>query len=225
MWFANKDNNIITGTPTIIDAQKDMVILLDAGHAKNTPGKRQKLKDDSYFFEYLFNRQIVKKIANKLSILGIRYEIITPEDNYDVPLSTRVSRANNYCNKYGKDNCFLISVHSNAYGDGITFTNSKGWSVYTTKGKTKSDEYATIMWNKANQILPRYGFTLRKDITDGDPDYEENFTVIYKTKCPAVLTENLFFTNEKEVTFLMSEEGQNAIADIHVEAIKEIVRL
>lgn len=225
MWTINKEGNIFTGTPKISGIQKDMVILLDAGHAKNTSGKRQKLKNGSYFFEYLFNRQIVKKIANKLSALGIKYEIVTPEDNYDVSLSIRAARVNNYCNKYGTDNCFLISVHSNALGDGITFTNAKGWSIYTTKGKTKSDEYATVMWNVANKILPKYGFTLRKDMLDGDPDYEENFTIIYKSKCPAVLTENLFFTNEKEVAFLMSEEGQEVIANIHVEAIKQIIKL
>lgn len=201
-----------------------MVILLDNGHAKSTPGKRQRLKNGSYFFEYEFNRQIVERIAKKLDLLGIKYEIITPEVNTDIPLSTRANRVNQYCAKYGTSNCFLISVHSNAYGDGITFTSSKGWSVYTTKGKTKSDEYSTVMWNEADRILPKYGFTLRKDVTDGDPDYEENFTIIYKSKCPAVLTENLFFTNEKEVEFLMSDEGQNAIADIHVEAIKKIIK-
>lgn len=210
--------------PKLIILQKSkMVILLDNGHAKNTPGKRQKLSDGSYFFEYEFNRQIVARIVKKLNLLGIKYEIITPEENYDVALSVRANRVNQYCNKYGKDNCLLISVHSNAFGDGIHFSSAKGWSIYTTKGKTKSDEYATIMWDEANKILPKYNFTLRKDMTDGDPDYEENFTILYKSKCPAVLTENLFFTNQDEVKFLMSDEGQEAIADIHVNAIRKIV--
>jgi len=67
--------------------------------------------------------------------------------------------------------------------------------------------------------------TLRKDMSDGDPDYEENFTVIYKTKCPAVLTENLFMDNKTDVAFLMSDEGRNVITDIHVNAIKRICKL
>lgn len=64
--------------------------------------------------------------------------------------------------------------------------------------------------------------TLRKDLSDGDPDFEENFTVIYKTKCPAILTENLFMDNKTDVAFLNSEEGRNAITQIHVNAIKHI---
>ena len=121
--FCTKDQQ-----PEVVTIKQEskMVILLDNGHAKNTLGKRQKLKDGSYFFEYEFNRQIVARIRKKLDLLGIKYEIITPEVNYDVALSTRASRVNEYCNKYGKDNCFLISVHSNAFGDGIHFSSAKG---------------------------------------------------------------------------------------------------
>ena len=55
-----------------------------------------------------------------------------------------------------------------------------------------------------------------------DLDYEENFTVIYKTVCPAILTENLFMDNKTDVEFLMSDEGRNKIAQIHVNAIKRL---
>jgi N-acetylmuramoyl-L-alanine amidase len=43
-----------------------------------------------------------------------------------------------------------------------------------------------------------------------------------KTKCPAILTENLFYDNKDEVKFLQSEEGREAIAQIHVNAILKI---
>jgi N-acetylmuramoyl-L-alanine amidase len=198
-------------------------VLLDNGHASSTPGKRQLLEDGSYFFEYEFNRDVVQRIARKLDNLGIPYDIIVPEVEKDIALSERAARANSLCSKYGTANCFFISVHSNAFGDGKTFTDAKGWSVWTTKGPTKSDEYATIMFNTASDILPKYDMTTRSQMTDGDPDYEENFTVIYKTWCPAVLTENMFFTNKKEVSWLMTDEGRDAIADIHVEGIKRII--
>ena len=198
-------------------------VLLDNGHASSTAGKRQLLEDGSYFFEYQFNRDVVQRIARKLDNLGIPYEILVPEVDDDIALSTRAARANSFCSKYGTNNCIFISVHSNACGDGKTFTTAKGWSVWTTKGLTKSDAFATIMFEEAEKILPKYKMTTRKDTTDGDPDYEENFTVIYKTWCPAVLTENMFFTNKDEVHWIMSEEGKNAIADIHVEAIKRYI--
>ena len=201
----------------------DFHILLDNGHAKSTPGKRMKLENGRFFYEYEFNRDVVKRIADSLDELHIPYEILVPELEKDISLTDRAARANSFCTKYGKDKCLFISVHSNACGDGLTFNKAKGWSIYTTKGETKSDEIATTFFNVADEELPKYGFTTRKDITDGDPDYEENFTVIYKTWCPAVLTENLFFTNKEEVKWLMSEEGKQVIADIHVKAIKKIV--
>ena len=214
-----------TDTQIIITPQtnyKKMVILLDNGHAKSTAGKRSpKLPDGTQFFEYEFNRDIVKRIANELGKIGIEYKILVPEEEEDIRLSVRAARANKYCEEYGAGNCFLISVHANAGSNG-EWQSGRGWSVYTTKGETKSDKYATVFFEEAQKILPNYDMTLRAQWGDGDPDYEENFTIIYMPKCPAILTENLFMDNKTDVKFLMSEEGRNAIAQIHINAIKRI---
>ena len=45
--------------------------------------------------------------------------------------------------------------------------------------------------------------------------------ILRHTLCPAVLTENGFFTNVQEVQFLLSRPGIRAIADLHVEGIVE----
>ena len=103
--------------------------------------------------------------------------------------------------------------------------NARGWCIYTTRGKTKSDEYATIFYEEAEKILPKHGLSLRKDLSDGDPDQEADFTVIYKTACPAVLTENLFMDNKEDCKFLLSEEGRDIIAQVHVNAIRRIINL
>lgn len=201
---------------------KKMVILLDNGHAKSTPGKRSpKMEDGAQFFEYEFNRDIVRRICDELNLERIEYRVLVPEIEDDIKLSVRAARANNYCNEFGAENCLLISVHANAGSNG-EWQSGRGWSVYTTKGKTKSDEYATIFYEEAEKILPQYNMTLRSQMSDGDPDYEENFTVIYLPKCPALLTENLFMDNKTDVKFLMSEEGREAIAQIHINAIKRI---
>lgn len=203
---------------------KSFVVLLDNGHARSTPGKRSpKWEDGTRFYEYEFSRDIVKRISEKLKVLNIRYEIITPEVDYDVPLTTRAKRANAFCDKYGKDNCLFISVHANAAGSNDKWLNGRGWSVWTTVGKTQSDTYATIFYKEAEKLLPQYGMTLRKNSANGDYDFESNFTVIYKTKCPAILTENLFQDNKTDCKFLMSDKGRDVIAQIHVNAIKEIM--
>ncbi len=219
-----EEKGVISGTKTPSPWwYNNIVVLLDNGHASRTPGKHSpKFEDGSRFYEYAFNRDIVKRIASELQKIGIKYHILVPEIEYDVPLSERAARANSYAATYGKDNCVFISVHANAFGNGETWNNARGWSIYTTKGQTKSDNYATIFFEEAEKLLPYFHMTLRKDMGDGDPDYEENFTVLYKTVMPAVLTENLFFTNKTDVDFLMSEEGKNVIAKIHVNAIKRI---
>lgn len=220
-----EDGGTMTTEPIIIETPqiyKKMIILLDNGHAKSTPGKRSPmLPNGVQFFEYEFNRDIVKRIAKKLAILGIEFKILVPEVDDDIKLSVRAARANAYCDEFGADNCFLISVHANAGANG-DWQSGRGWSVYTTKGKTKSDEYATIFFEEAEKLLPQYSMTLRSDWSDGDPDYEENFTIIYMSKCPAILTENLFMDNKKDVAFLLTDEGRDVIAQIHVNAIKRI---
>lgn len=214
-------------TEPIIEKEKykDMIILLDNGHASTTPGKRSPvLPDGRQFFEYEFNRDIVKRIAAGLEECGIQYQILVPEVDIDIKLTTRAARANEFCAKFGVGNCLLISVHANAGSNG-EWQNGRGWSIYTTKGETRSDKYASIFYEEAESLLPKYGMTLRKDLQDGDPDYEENFTIIYCSKCAAVLTENLFMDNKKDVEFLLSEEGRDVIAQIHLNAIKRICKV
>ena len=57
--------------------------------------------------------------------------------------------------------------------------------------------------------------------SDGDLDYEENFYILKHTACPAVLTENGFYTNKEDLAILESREGRRAITDLHVEGIVE----
>ena len=200
-------------------------ILLDNGHAKSTAGKRSpKLEDGSQFFEYEFNRDIVRRLAARLDKLGVLYDIVTPEVDEDIPLRTRSQRVNNLCKKYGTDNCFFLSVHANAAGKGDRWMTARGFCCYTSKGETASDQYAEIFMREAEKELSKYGRTIRK-WGQNKYSWEENFTVLVLTKCPAVLTENLFYDNKDEVKFLMSEEGREAVVQYHVNSILKIENL
>lgn len=103
----------------------------------------------------------------------------------------------------GAANVILVSIHVNAFGNGTDWTSLRGWSVYTSKGRTRADLLATYLYEAARKYLP--GHQLRHDFTDGDPDIEENFYIIRHTICPAVLTENLFMTSKEDVAFLQSD--------------------
>ena len=201
---------------------KNMVILLDNGHAKSTPGKRSpKVDGQEQFFEYEFNRDIVRRIAEKLSARGIKYEILVPEVENDISLSSRAARANKFVSDYGEDKCLFISVHANAAGNGSQWMNATGWSCYTSKGETASDPVAELFMCEAEKVLVPMGRRIRK-YSQKKYSWEDNFTVLVKTKCRAILTENLFYDNKEDLAFLQSEEGRDAIAQIHVNAIEKL---
>ena len=190
-----------------------MLVILDNGHGVDTAGKCSPVwADGSQFHEYEFNRDIVGRIAYKCKMNGIPFRVLVPEAK-DISLRERVQRANAIYDSI-TDKCFLLSIHANA-GMGT------GFEVWTSKGKTKSDVYADIFMEEAERELKE--FKMRKDYTDGDSDKEEQFYILRHTKCPAVLTENLFMDTERDCRFLMNEEGRDRIANFHYKAIKRIV--
>lgn len=196
-----------------------MIYCFDAGHSVKTKGK---VSPDKMFYEWWYNRLIVSKVAKELDKLGIKYIFTYPlEDDDDLSLTARAEAANRIARIYGASNVLFISVHSNAFGT-TEWSDPCGWSIYTTKGTTKSDSYADIFWEEAKKVCDRYGRKIRKDTSDGDFDYEENFTVLWKTICPAVLVEQFFYTNKEEKEWLMSDEGKSACTEIIVNAIKRI---
>lgn len=196
------------------------LIIIDCGHAKETKGKRS---PDSKFFEYKYNREIGKRVAKELDRLGIKNHFTYPIDkDFDLGLSKRAEQANAWARGNGAGKTLFVSIHSNAAGNGSSWSKATGWEVYTTKGNTNSDKYATIFCEEAEKVCSKYGKKVRKDMSDGDPDKEENFTVIYKTICPSVLIEEFFYDNKEEMEWMMSEEGKAACTEIIVNALRRI---
>lgn len=197
-----------------------MYYVFDTGHSMLTKGKRS---PNHQFFEYEYNRIIGRRVAERLSELGIEYCFTYPIDEpYDLSLTSRANVANKVAKEKGAGNVLLISIHSNAAGNGKQWMNAKGWCVFTTKGVTNSDKYAEIFWEEARKVCAKYGRTTRQDKSDGDNDWEANFTVIFKTICPSILIEEFFYDNEEEMNWLLSEEGKAACTEIIVNAIKRI---
>ena len=199
-------------------------IILDAGHGGmiggeyQTAGKRSPIwSDGSQYFEGVGNRMIQKKIAKML--VGTDVSVYYSSDSEkDVSLAERIKEINKIATRVGRKDCLLISIHSN----GFSKESAHGWSCYTTKGKTASDQYATELYNQAKKIFPDE--RMRTEKLDGDPDIESNFYVLRKSICAAILSENFFHTNERECKeFLLSETGREKIALAHVEMIKHFL--
>ena len=189
------------------------VILIDNGHGKETPGKRS---PDGRFREYAWTREIATRICDELTARGYTAFRLVKED-MDVSLVERVAREHSYCRKYGTNNVILLSVHNNAAGSGARWMKARGWSAYTTKGITKADTLAKCLYEVAP--LAFRGQTIRKYNGDLEPDFEENFYILKKSYCPAVLTENFFQDNWDDVVYLTSETGKASCVRCHVEGI------
>ncbi len=186
------------------------MILIDNGHGYNTAGKRSPIwADGTQLLEWQFNRKVARELSAQLFDRNIPNCLVVPED-YDIPLNHRIERINMLCKKY--DDCRLISIHANAGG-------GTGWEIFTSKGETQSDAWATQFIHHADRLLP---FPVRKDYTDGDPDKEASFYLLKHSHCPAVLTENLFMDREEDCRYLMSEEGVRKVVEVHLGGVGEI---
>ena len=195
-----------------------MKILIDPGHGIDTPGKRS---PDGLLLEYLWNRQVADLILEGLVSAGIDASLVVTETN-DVSLKNRVNRVNTICNRLGASNVLLVSIHANAAGNGSAWMNAKGWSCYTSKGKTKSDQVAECLYDAFEEEFQDR--EIRKDMSDGDRDWEENFYVLQKSKCPAVLLENFFYDNREECAWMLQEETKKRIASAAVKGIIKYIK-
>jgi N-acetylmuramoyl-L-alanine amidase len=192
--------------------------IFDPGHGGLVDGKYQtagkrspKFSDGRVLFEGVNNRDNVQRIMKAFRENGLEcVDVVNSE--YDVSLIERVKKAN----KLSKERkCVYISIHSDANGDGVKWDQASGMSVYTSKGQTKSDIFASIV---IDSLQENFLSTIkwRTDKTDGDEDKEENFYVLKNTDCPAILCELGFHTNEAETRRMMTLDYKNKIVDAMV---------
>lgn len=200
---------------------RDLVILLDNGHGKNTPGKRSpKWKDIPQIFEWEYTRMLVNKIHSELTKLDFKSIIVTPED-VDIPLSERTKRIREYEKQFGKKNCLTISLHLNASD---TNPNAKGWEAHTYIGHSVSDVYAKEFYKQSIKYL-KDDTKIRLGGSESDPDWDSNFAILRDVNGPAILTENCFMTNYEDCKYLLSDEGKKEIVQLHIDAILEIDKI
>jgi len=191
--------------------------LIDAGHGgikdgvyTTAPAKQFKFNDGLEIYEGVINRKISYKLTGLLIKEGIDFGLVY-DDILDTPLSERVAIADRIYAKH--KNCIYLSIHSNAGG-------GKGFEVFTSPSQTKSDLIAKVFCDQYEQRF-KNRFPLRKDLADGDADKEADFYVLRKTDCPALLVENLFFDNREEAEYLLSDKGQQEIAECLFSSIKK----
>jgi N-acetylmuramoyl-L-alanine amidase len=187
-----------------------MKVILGTAHGSNVKGK---CSPDKSIREYQWSREMCLMIKERLDELNIDcvIDILEPVEK---SLGTRVRLVNAIC-KESTEDCIYISVHLNAASSDGQWHNASGWTVYVyDKCSAKSKALALSLFEVAeekdlfgNRCLPATGY------------YTGDFAVLRDTVCPAILTENLFQDNKKEVEYLLSQEGKENICGLHVQGI------
>ncbi len=187
--------------------------LVVAGHGAKylnvyqTPGKQSpEWADGLKIYEGYSCKLLAYDLVYKLLKADFDAVLLNP-DSFDMTLVERANRINQLFKLDSR--VVVISLHHNAqavdckkadykdnYGQcGYTSTatgGATGIEIYTSPGQTRSDTYATYVFNAMKESMPQ--FTYRTDLSDGDPDKEANFTILSATHSPAILIEWLFMT-------------------------------
>ena len=194
---------------------KQTLICLDNGHGINTPGK---CSPDKKLKEYSYAREIVQLLSKKLIDNGYKVFIVTPETT-DISLKERCRRINSEYLKNNK-NAISISVHCNAAGGDGKWHSAKGWSVFVSlNASSNSKLLAKTLYDEALKLNQQGNRAIPKGHY-----WVQNLAMCRDTKCPAVLTENLFQDNKEDVNFLLSEKGKQTIVNIHYNAIAKLFK-
>ena len=194
---------------------KDKVVLIDNGHGRDTRGK---CSPDKSLYEWQYAREIAAMVVAGLRDRGIDARLLVKE-TYNVPLPTRVKRANDICNQKGAKNVLVVSIHNNAAGADGKWHDANGWQCHVCRNASEnSRRFASLLYKEAENV----GLKLRRPRPKQDW-WENDFYIIKYTKCPAVLTENHFQDNLNDVKYLLSQEGRENIVKLHVEAITKYI--
>jgi N-acetylmuramoyl-L-alanine amidase len=180
--------------------------ILNNGHGNDTYVKSDKLnpyrmseifKDGTQLKEYEVTRNVVKYLSFMLRQDRIDCTTLVPELN-DISIRERVRRANLI------PNSIYLSIHFDWFID-------KRVHGFTTHYKSEKGKKLALVFQKHTGELGR------------DRGVKQsNFMELRLTNMPAILTENGFYSNEKEAKKLMDNDFQYEIAYQHYKAIKEL---
>lgn len=188
-------------------------LALNAGHGKNTAGKRcLKKLDKNQTREWILNSRICEKIEEKLKAYT-GYDVLRLDDptgKKDIALKKRTDAAN----KYGAD--FYLSIHHNA---GINGGVGGGIETYVySKADTESKEWQKDLYEV---LINRAG--LKGNRADGTR--KANLHECRESNMPCVLVECGFMDSKTDVPIILTRKFAEQVADACVEVIVKRAKL
>lgn len=192
-----------------------MIVLIDAGHNKQTPGKRSQ---DGSILEYEYNLRIAENLQSQLFREGINSFIIDSNTERNgatdgEEINNRVKLAN-MIRKMTSPNeqVILVSIHLDA-SDNVS---ARGMTCFIAEMASEKSKILArcITWQSKFDKL-------NGNRSIGAEGYRTgNFAIVRDTSMPAVLVECAFMTNAQDQALLKSAKGRIKIAECIATAIK-----
>lgn len=104
-----------------------------------------------FFREYKYTREIAAAVVRHLQYRGFDAALVTPEE-YNVSLRARTDRVNTWCQQLGKRNVCLVSIHTNAAGNGHQWMSPAAGPATPPEARPPATG-----WLIASTGLQRYG--------------------------------------------------------------------
>jgi len=177
---------------------KNLVVILDRAHGSNTPGKQS---PDKKHKEWVWSQHLIDVLSQML--IERDFEVrFTVTDQYEPGLTVRQKRAD----AFPGNKKILLSIHNNAAGMGDKWVDVDGFAeIYTCKGQTKSDGAAWQIYKCIKEMMPEIKW--RVDMSDGDIDKEENFTVLMGKSYMGILLEWGFQDDKGDIDIIDNENN------------------
>jgi N-acetylmuramoyl-L-alanine amidase len=174
-------------TPDISPRAASGTVVIDPGHGGKDPGAT------SYhgYYEKTVNLRIARKLASYLENRGVRV-IMTRNNDTFIELNERAEIAN----RAGAD--LFVSIHCDSHQN----RSQNGYTIYVARSASWSSKKTGAAINQAMGQTGLSSVGIRN----------QDFRVLVKTACPAVLVECGYLTNPSEASLLDDSDFQDRIA-------------
>ena len=203
-WNDGDDLVLRIRRPPAIDPRhplRGLTVGVDAGHG----GADRATMGPTGLTEADANLEIARALGTLLERAGAR-AVLTRMTDTTLSLVERTTRAR------AEDVDLWVSVHNNAFPDGVNPWENNGTSVYYNHPRA-----ASLAWAVQEELLAELGL---RDLGVGRADlHQARFTW-----APAILTENMFMMIPEQEAALRREDVRRRIAEAHVRGLEEWLR-
>jgi len=185
--------------PAVKPGKTAGLVVIDAGHGAHDPGAIS----PSGIQEKNINLRVAAKIANLLEQRGLGVAMTRWQDRF-VELEDRAAFANQ------RKADLFVSIHA----DSAPSSSAEGFTVYVATAAS-ADAYRAA--HAINQAMEKTGMSNRGI-------REEDYRVLVKTNCPAVLIELGYLSNAQDATRLADDAFRDRLAKAIADGIQAYLK-